>query len=400
MGDYLLVFLLVLLITGAFLSEDFIFAIVYLLAGSYVLGRWWTLRVLETLEVERRYEKHLFIGEKQTVQLVFKNPSWLPIAWLQVQESLPIELGVLEPYQRVISVPGRGTVEASYSLEARRRGYYSLGPLQVSSGDVFGVEDGANRTWEGEHITVYPRVIPLAKMPFPSSAPLGTLRHHQPIFEDPTRVMGKRDYVPGDSLRRMDWKSSAVVGRLQVKTYEPAISLEITICLDLNRDAYPSRRRFDVPELAIVTAASIAYYVTAQRQAVGLITNGCDPLHRAGRASSVPMRRGQSHLMRILELLARVEVRETAALADLVGRERVNLPWGSTMALITPQVDDALFGSLFAAQRTGLNIMLILTGPVAGVQNIRQRVNLSGIPLYHIQDEDDLNQWRREERRV
>ena len=54
----------------------------------------------------------------------------------------------------------------------------------------------------------------LTSLSLPSHSPLGTLRHTQPIFEDPSRVTGKRDYISGDSLRRVDWKATAATGRL------------------------------------------------------------------------------------------------------------------------------------------------------------------------------------------
>jgi hypothetical protein len=104
----------------------------------------------------------------------------------------------------------------------------------------------------------------------PSRSPIGTLRHTQPIFEDPSRVRGKRDYTTGDSLRRVDWKATATTGRLQVKQFEPSIALETALFLNLNADEYLQRTRLDATELAIVIAARSP---TDRRQtpAVGLM---------------------------------------------------------------------------------------------------------------------------------
>ena len=96
-----------------------------------------------------------------------------------------------------------------------------------------------------QYLTVYPRIVALNSIQIPSRSPQGTMRHTQPIFEDPTRVLGKREYVAGDSLRRVDWKSTAVTGRLQVKLFEPAISLETLIFLNLNAEDYHYRSRID-----------------------------------------------------------------------------------------------------------------------------------------------------------
>ncbi len=111
---------------------------------------------------------------------------------------------------------------------------------------------------------------------------MGTLRHHQPIFEDPSRIFGKRPYVSGDSLRRVDWKATASTGQLQVKLFEPSIALETEIFLDLNTEAYEFHSRASATELAIVVTASLANWVVRARQSVGLVTNGLDPLAQDG----------------------------------------------------------------------------------------------------------------------
>lgn len=215
MGSYFLFFILVLFITAAVLREDLVFSIVYLLAGGFILGRWWSGQVIKNLRVKRIFEQRMFIGESQTVRIRITNRSWLPAAWINVQESLPLELGATGPFQYVFSIPGKEKITAEYRLEARRRGYYPIGPLKITSGDVFGVVEGDVKGWETEYITVYPQVVPLVNLPLPSNMPLGILRSHQPIYQDPTRITGKREYIAGDSLRSVDWKTTAATGVLQ-----------------------------------------------------------------------------------------------------------------------------------------------------------------------------------------
>ena len=170
-------------------------------------------------------------------------------------------------------------------MNADRRGYYPIGPLHLRSGDLIGLTEELDTEGGVDHLIVYPKIIPFAKVKLPSRSPLGTLRHTQPIFEDPSRVRGKRDYVAGDSLRRVDWKATATTGRLQVKQFEPSIALETAIFLNLNADEYAQRTRLDATELAIVIAASLANWIVGQRQSVGLCVNGVDPIGTEGKAA-------------------------------------------------------------------------------------------------------------------
>jgi uncharacterized protein (DUF58 family) len=223
---------------------------------------------------------------------------------------------------------------------------------------------------------------------------MGTLRHTQPIFEDPTRVTGKRDYIAGDSLRRIDWKTTAATGRLQVKQYEPSIALETSIFLNLNAAEYEQHHRIDSVELAIVIAASIANWVTGQKQTVGFSTNGSDPIAEDQRVKTLPPRKGRGHLMRILDILARVQSTETTPLVELLRQESVHLSWGTTLIIIAGLADEALFDQLFQVLRRGLDIMLILAGPVYNLKLIQQRADYFGFPVYSFLNERDLYMWR------
>lgn len=328
---------------------------------------------------------------------------WLPLVWLRMQDSLPGTLGVSGVTRQVVSLAPRGKSGLRYQINATRRGYYPIGPLRFASGDPFGISGDYDSVGEPNYLIVYPRVVLLNNFGLPSRSPMGTLKHHLPIYEDPTRVFSKRDYVSGDSLRRIDWKASAVMGKLQVKQYEPSIALETMLLLNLNAQEYEIRARLDATELGIVVAASIANWVVSHRQAVGLHTNGLDPMGGEGDAGLQPaqplqMEKGHQHLMRLLEELARVEATrqegQTMPFLEMVHQQRVHLPWGTTLVLITGSVDERLFDEIFQARRSGINPVIILVGNVPGVQAAREKADYFRILFYHVQNQLDLDQWR------
>lgn len=400
MSDYLLLFLILLGLVAAVLRADFVLTVIYLLLGVYALGQGWSRRALRHVRVARSFNRRAFLGEKVPVRLEISNASFLPVVWLQFHESLPQELSLSGLQRRVISLGPREQSRFEYMLEGRRRGYYPIGPLMVRSGDLFGISPEEEIRFSSDFLTVYPRIVPLTRVWLPSRSPLGTLRHHQPVFEDPSRVIGKRDYIAGDSLRRVDWKSTAATGRMQVKLFEPSIALETVIFLNLNSAEYDLRSRLDGTELGIIAAASLANYVVGQRQAVGLATNGLDPqagesgISRGGFAA-IPPRRGRGHLMRILDVLARVQTGETFPLVELLRRELVNLSWGTTLIVITPWMDDELFDGLFQARRAGMNAVLVPCGFFPGAQEARHRADSFGFPYFELLTERDLDLWRR-----
>ncbi|NIN74493.1 MAG: DUF58 domain-containing protein, partial [Xanthomonadales bacterium] len=96
----------------------------------------------------------------------------------------------------------------------------------MQTGDLLGIERRSVARAEPSYLTVYPRVVPLQKLGLPTRSPLVALPAGAHLFEDPARVMGVRDYQPGDSPRRIHWTATASAGRLLVKQYQPAIARE------------------------------------------------------------------------------------------------------------------------------------------------------------------------------
>lgn len=410
MPSFLLVFLLFLAV--AFLCQvDFVFYILYVCLGIFAWSKLVTPRLLRRVLITRHYNDHAFLNEPVSVDVTFRNEKLWPVPWVEANESIPPNLYAGMPLQEAFSLRGRDEHTLNYTVRANRRGYYRLGPLVVEAGDLFGF---ARQSWQltPNYLTVYPRIIPLSRLKLPSRLPFGTVASKQRLFEDPARPQGIRAYRSGDSQRQIHWKASAHVGNLVVKTYEPAISLETAILLNLDQAAYERKALTLTVEWAIEVAASLATHLTEQRQAVGLMSNGVDPLRpqpgtdtpefdaQSGRlllaenqvttATPIPPRRGREHLMKILEMLARVETRPTIPFADWLPSATVGLSWGVTLLTITPRADLALCNALHRLVRAGYNPVLLVIEPDLEFAQVRQRGRQLGFAAYHVRETTDL----------
>lgn len=391
MSDYLPV-LFALIIAAAALQQHFILTILYLITGLYVVGRWWSRRSLANVTLERVYTSNAFLDQDVQVHLDIKNQGLWPVVWMRLHESLPLELASPNFYRQVISLIWHGQTRLSYTVHTHKRGCFALGPLFLSNGDLLGITPENNREMASNYLTVYPRIIPIPRLNLSSRSPFGTIRHSNPIFEDTSRIIGKRDYHPGDSLRRVDWKTTAATGRLQVKQYEASIALETHIFLDLDKGTYLRQNWFDASERAIVVAASLASWSNQHKQAVGLCTNGLDfhlnPKGHIPRA--LPPHKGSGHLMSILETLARVQCAETQPFVQLIEQNMANLSWGTTLLLITGRYDQELLQIMFQARRMGLQPAVFLIGASVSLQEAQREAGHFGFPVFIIQYADDL----------
>ena len=400
MSGSFLPLLVVLMLIAAFMRGDFALTLIYLVVGALVSGLVWSKRVMTQVRTRRRFQGHAFLGEKIKIDLHVANTGWLPVPWLELRETLPVALVGPNNFQSVIHLGPHGEAHFEYSVEARKRGYYPIGPLSVSTGDILGLRESLQAVMLAEHLVVYPKIIPLNSLKIPSHSPQGPLRHTLPLFEDPARTFGKRAYMTGDSLRRVDWKASASTGQFQVKVFEPSIALETCIVLNLNAEDYYYRSRIDSIELSIVIAASIANWITANKQMVGLVVNGRDPLMADGRPQAVPPRKGKRHLMRLLETLARVDSIDQSPLAPLLQEQRYQLGWGTTLIVVTGRAEDELIHELYQARRGGQNALLILAGLDASDEASLGRAHAFGIPVTAIASERDLSLWMQKPGRV
>ncbi len=401
----LIPFLVVLFLVAALLQVDFLFTVGYLLLIAVVVTRLWVRYAATHVRVQRCLTSRAFIGDDVPVQVRVTNIGRLPLLWVDVRDSFPAALASPPFYRQVLSLAPHETRRFHYSLTCRRRGYYPLGPFAVQTGDWLGLHSAIDVAVphavrvEDEYLIVYPQVMSLEHLGLPTHSPLATLPTRAALVEDPVRIMGVRDYQYGDSMRRMHWTSSARLGQWLVKRYEPAIARDTLIALDLCSESYEQRFRYDAPEMAIVAAASLANHIVIREGlAAGLSALAWDPLTESQQAFSLPPRNERAHLMGILEILARADVttmgeddhEASIAFAGFVRHEALHLPWGTTVIAISGQASPALLDTLAQLHEGGFAVALILARRGLTAQDLRERAQVLGVPLYHVWTDRDL----------
>ena len=144
-----------------------------------------------------------------------------------------------------------------------------------------------------------------------------------------------RQYLPGDDLSTLDWKVYARSDRHYVKKFEEETNLDCHVLLDISASmAYRGGAAMSKVEYGSVLAASLAYLMSRQRDATGLIEFD-DRIRRRLPASARP-----GHLHAILLALEKVAPgaksdvgRPLHQLADALGKR-------SLVVLISDLLDD------------------------------------------------------------
>jgi hypothetical protein len=395
-------FLVILFIIAAVLRVDFFFYILYVFLAVYVLSRLWVSRALRQVKVKRHIDSHAFWGEQLPVRVEVTNNGLLPVPWLQIQETLPQPLAFPPVRSQAVTLWPHEKTTLSYELDCRKRGYYHIGPLRLASGDLL---DTVSRSFTEQgmaSLIVYPRIVPLDDLGIPSRSPFGSIKRNTAIHRDLTRVAGVRDYRPGDSLRHINWKTSAAKGVLQTKVFDPVISLDTAVFLDLERAHYEPSHAITTTELAISVAASLLAQLARQRQPFSLIANGRDPLSEAdgdgqlpseGKPPSkgpvLPMRAGQAHLVTVLEALGRIDNHEAEPFDNMIQREMVHLPWGCTVAIVSGN-GEGLLGHALRLERSGFNVVAVLVDYHSDLRHRADELELAGATVYRLSQRQEL----------
>jgi len=397
MGNFI-VFIIVLFIVAALLRVDFFFTLLYLFLGIFILSHLWSKQAMRNLRLTREMQPRAFWGDKVKVVVKLKNQGRLPVPWLLLHEVYPVALSSPSFHREVVSLAGKQSHQTRYTLNARKRGYYSIGPLTVSTGDMLGLRPEMTGSLEANSLIVYPRIVPILRLNLPTYSPQVALPTPVPLFQDPARPIGIRAYTPGDNPRHIHWTATATTNQLQVRQFQPAIARDNAIFLNLSRSDYAEHGYPDTAiELAITVAASLANHMTiVEGLPVGLITRALDPLTEQAQSFNIPPRKGRGHLMEILDILARAQsVEEDHTFLETIRREAVHLAWGTTIIVITRSQSNQLAQILLFLKRSGFQVALVLVSPREMVyrQKREELVPNLKIPVFKIRDEKDIEAW-------
>jgi uncharacterized protein (DUF58 family) len=144
----------------------------------------------------------------------------------------------------------------------------------------------------------------LASVPFLARKPmLGNVsgRHPSPHRGSSVEFAEYRKYVPGDDLRRLDWRAYGRSDRYFVKEFEADTNLRCCLVLDTSGSMDFGSVGTTKLEYARKLGGSLAHLALLQGDAVGL---SCVA---GGLVRNVPPRRNPAHLMNIYDILEQIK---------------------------------------------------------------------------------------------
>lgn len=173
--------------------------------------------------------------------------------------------------------------------------------------------------------------------------------HKSPYHGFSVEFAEHRLYNPGESTRHVDWKVYAKTERLYTKRYEEETNLRCHLIIDVSSSMYYPTANFGKLTFSAMSAASIAYLLHKQRDAIGLLTFS-DQIHLETPVKSTP-----THLHKIFlqleELLHAQPTQQKTAVSDTLHQIAEKIPRRSLVVIFSDMLEnsdqtDQLFAAL------------------------------------------------------
>lgn len=194
------------------------------------LQAWLSVRYLR---FERYISPAVQVGEPVHVEIVVWSERPLKRPLVRVTDELPRRLVVKDMTPSLPIAPSFDQpIRTRYSFRPMRRGRYRWERLSVRGTDALGlVHSDKTYATDPVELVVYPAPLPVNEEIYPligwGASDLDSGRTQGAGLEP----RGVREYVQGDPLRYIHWKSSARRGRLLVKEFETGSGVTIKFLL-------------------------------------------------------------------------------------------------------------------------------------------------------------------------
>lgn len=208
------------------------------------------------------------VGLESSAQLEVTNvgrwPLWAPTVDLPVPDEVrTLHLPVLRPGQ---------SHSHQVQLAAHRRGVHAVGPVTSRHLDPLGLFRRDVVWTRTVDWYVRPRVVPVESFGMGTVADLEGMPSDQISMSD-LSFHALREYVPGDDLRHVHWRSSAKADTLLVRQYHDTRRSHATVIVDADPGAYADGEDF---ELALSAAASVLVRAAAEDFDLTFLCGGID----------------------------------------------------------------------------------------------------------------------------
>ena len=249
-------------------------------------------------------------------------------------------------------------------LRCRRWGAYRVGGLEARAFDRFGLVVDEATIEPALVLRVYPAAERLERTLRPLETQPTAGNQVARAKGDGIEFADVRAFVPGDRVRRINWRASARRQALFVNESLPERNADVVLFLD----SFEEARRADEGTLdrAVRAAAALADAYLVGRDRVGLVGFG-------GAVRWLTPASGIRQRQRVVEALLETEIVLSYASKSLDTLPPQSLPPQSLVVALTPLLDERTLGALLDLRGRGFDLAIVDLSPASFVEAAPRR---------------------------
>jgi uncharacterized protein (DUF58 family) len=349
------------------------------LGAAWLAAYLWARSLARHLELRREMRfGWAQVGDRLEERFTLGNDGPFPAIWVEVRDHTQ-----MPGYQvsRATGVGAHATNRWTTQSVCRQRGLFQLGPTSLRSGDPLGIYQVDIQFPNRLSLLVTPPVVPLPSIHVSPGGRAGEGRPRPDAPELTVSAAGVREYLPGDSLRWIHWRTSARKQKYYVHLFEGTPAGDWWILLDMDRNVQAGSGQDSTVEHSVILAASLAEKGLREGKAVGLVAGGEQTVW-------LPPREGAGQRWNVLRSLAMVST-GTLSLDQMLRRIRPALGQRASLLIITANTQPDWLPALLPLMWAGaVPTVLLFDRATFGVQNgatpLADRLGHLGVAHYVI----------------
>ncbi|MBU1852506.1 MAG: DUF58 domain-containing protein [Candidatus Omnitrophica bacterium] len=254
----------------------------------------------------------------------------------------------------ILNMKGREGKKISYIAHCYKRGLHRFGPITIISQDALGFFKIKKILNVYSELLVYPNLFRIYAFPVLASGSVSWMGvETAKISGDSHEFFGVREYQRGDRMSRIHWPSTARHSRLIVKQFERNAVQEATIVIDLKKGHDIGTGKETTLEYSVKIVGSIVRHLMNEGVFVQILGYGKD-------AVMIPFGKGEDHMYKILEYLAKVRADGDLTLSQSL--EEASFVTSHRSTLITVMLDNDMdsLSSLVQFKVKGIKLIVVV----------------------------------------
>jgi uncharacterized protein (DUF58 family) len=293
---------------------------------------------------------NVFEGDETRVSVSVRALTDLPL--VELAGPLPPGAELVAGSNRDLLSLARGEDRlVSYAFRMPHRAVFDLGPVRArahaaSAASSWDVEAGG---WVA--CVVYPAPAPLRSRLVPSRTRSSVGSYRSRVAGEGFDFLDLRPFAPGDQTRRINWRATARRDSLVVNQFAAERNADVVLVMDvLSESGTPGRSVLDMSARA---AAALARHFLREKNRVGYLELG-HYVHWVLPGS------GRRQWHRILELLARLDVRERYVTFELESVPPRILPPGAFVVGVSSLANPVWSRAMVELSRRGHEVAIVV----------------------------------------